>query len=76
MTSHRPSVHEADNIDARAAATAIVIAPSVLSVDFTRLGDAVRAVDGAGSAIFGTPDYAAAITALRASATAAAGHRP
>lgn len=48
MTSHRPSVHEPDNIDARAAA-AIVIAPSVLSADFTRLGDEVRAVDGAGA---------------------------
>lgn len=48
MTSHRLSVLEADNPDARAAAS-IVIAPSVLSADFTRLGDEVRAVDRAGA---------------------------
>jgi ribulose-phosphate 3-epimerase len=43
---------EADHCDARAAAPAapsILIAPSVLSADFTRLGDEVRAVDSAGA---------------------------
>jgi ribulose-phosphate 3-epimerase len=33
----------------RTSATPILIAPSVLSADFTRLGDEVRAVDAAGA---------------------------
>jgi ribulose-phosphate 3-epimerase len=42
---------EADHFDSRAAAAArsILIAPSVLSADFTRLGDEIRAVDAAGA---------------------------
>jgi ribulose-phosphate 3-epimerase len=40
---------DGDNIDACAAAPSVVIAPSVLSADFTRLGDEVRAVDRAGA---------------------------
>jgi ribulose-phosphate 3-epimerase len=43
---------EAAKADARAAvapAPSIIIAPSVLSADFTRLGDEVRAVDAAGA---------------------------
>jgi ribulose-phosphate 3-epimerase len=42
---------EADHFDGRAAAAApqILIAPSVLSADFTRLGDEIRAVDAAGA---------------------------
>jgi len=49
MTSHRLSVLEADKPGARAATPSIVIAPSVLSADFTRLGDEVQAVDKAGA---------------------------
>lgn len=44
---------EADDFDSRAAAApaapSILIAPSVLSADFTRLGDEIRAVDSAGA---------------------------
>jgi ribulose-phosphate 3-epimerase len=43
---------EADHCDARPvapAAPSILIAPSLLSADFTRLGDEVRAVDSAGA---------------------------
>jgi ribulose-phosphate 3-epimerase len=41
---------QADRSDVRAAAApSILIAPSVLSADFTRLGDEVRAVDAAGA---------------------------
>jgi ribulose-phosphate 3-epimerase len=43
---------EAHHSDVRAAAPAersILIAPSVLSADFTRLGDEIRAVDAAGA---------------------------
>ena len=46
MTSRRKSIQDADR--ARAP-TPILIAPSVLSADFTRLGDEVRAVDSAGA---------------------------
>jgi ribulose-phosphate 3-epimerase len=49
MTSHPLSVLEVDIPDVRAAASSIVIAPSILSADFTRLGDEVRAVDSAGA---------------------------
>jgi ribulose-phosphate 3-epimerase len=48
MTFRQTSMAEADNADARAP-TPILIAPSVLSADFTRLGDEVRAVDSAGA---------------------------
>ena len=40
---------EADTIHARSALPPVLIAPSVLSADFTRLGDEVRAVDRAGA---------------------------
>jgi ribulose-phosphate 3-epimerase len=49
MTSQRLSLLEADNGDARRSAPSIVIAPSVLSADFMRLGEEVRAVDRAGA---------------------------
>ena len=49
MTSHPLSVLEAEIPDAREAVPSIVIAPSILSADFTRLGDEVRAVDRAGA---------------------------
>jgi ribulose-phosphate 3-epimerase len=45
-------MREADNVHARApvpTAPSILIAPSVLSADFTRLGNEVRAVDSAGA---------------------------
>jgi pentose-5-phosphate-3-epimerase len=45
--------------------TRLIIAPSILAVDFRRLGEEVRAVDVAGSAIFGPDDYAAAIARIR-----------
>ena len=48
------------------------IAPSILSADFARLGDEVKAVERAGadtfvagSAIFGSRDYAATIRDMR-----------
>src|SRR5262249_44819749 len=47
MTARRKSRGEAEL--ARAPATPILIAPSVLSADFTRLGEEVRAVDAAGA---------------------------
>lgn len=47
MTSRRKSIQDADR--ARAPTSSILIAPSVLSADFTRLGDEVRAVDSAGA---------------------------
>jgi ribulose-phosphate 3-epimerase len=40
---------ETDNARPRAKAPSIVIAPSILSADFARLGDEVRAVDAAGA---------------------------
>ena len=51
MTSRNEQLPEADHFDARAraAASSILIAPSVLSADFTRLGDEIRAVDKAGA---------------------------
>jgi ribulose-phosphate 3-epimerase len=49
MTAQFRSVPEADNARVRAKAPAIVIAPSILSADFARLGDEVRAVDAAGA---------------------------
>jgi ribulose-phosphate 3-epimerase len=53
MTSRSKPMREAHHSDARAGAPAsarsILIAPSVLSADFTRLGDEIRAVDSAGA---------------------------
>ncbi len=50
MTLRRKSMPGADNADLRAAtAPSILIAPSILSADFARLGDEVRAVDAAGA---------------------------
>jgi ribulose-phosphate 3-epimerase len=40
---------EAKSADVRKPAQSIIVAPSVLSADFTRLGDEVRAVDSAGA---------------------------
>jgi hypothetical protein len=40
---------ETDNARPRAKAPSIVIAPSILSADFARLGDEVQAVDAAGA---------------------------
>jgi pentose-5-phosphate-3-epimerase len=45
--------------------TPLIIAPSILAADFHRLGEEVRAVDAAGSAKFGSDDYAAAIARIR-----------
>jgi ribulose-phosphate 3-epimerase len=49
MTSGRASILEAERVSPRAATPPIIIAPSVLSADFTRLGEEVRAVDAAGA---------------------------
>jgi ribulose-phosphate 3-epimerase len=48
-TSHRALAHEADTNPACAPAPPILIAPSILSADFARLGEEVRAVDAAGA---------------------------
>jgi ribulose-phosphate 3-epimerase len=49
MTSQLRSIPEAKNARPRAKAQSIVVAPSILSADFARLGDEVRAVDAAGA---------------------------
>jgi ribulose-phosphate 3-epimerase len=49
MTSQLRSIPEAKNARPPAKAQSIVIAPSILSADFARLGDEVRAVDAAGA---------------------------
>jgi len=49
MTSQRVSTPEASNVRACAPAPSILIAPSILSADFARLGEEVRAVDTAGA---------------------------
>jgi ribulose-phosphate 3-epimerase len=49
MRSELKSIAEADNARPRAKAPSIIIAPSILSADFARLGDEVRAVDTAGA---------------------------
>jgi ribulose-phosphate 3-epimerase len=49
MTSGRAPSPDADRVDVRPAAPSILIAPSVLSADFARLGEEVRAVDAAGA---------------------------
>ena len=49
MTSRRVSILEANRVDAGAPVRPIIIAPSILSADFARLGDEVRAADAAGA---------------------------
>ena len=49
MTSQRIRATEAGTIPAGAPSPPILIAPSILSADFARLGDEVRAVDAAGA---------------------------
>ncbi len=49
MTLQRVSISEASNVRGRAPAPTILIAPSILSADFARLGEEVRAVDSAGA---------------------------
>jgi ribulose-phosphate 3-epimerase len=49
MTSQRVSIPEASSVQRRAPAPTILIAPSILSADFARLGEEVRAVDAAGA---------------------------
>jgi ribulose-phosphate 3-epimerase len=49
MTSQRVRANEADKPTAWAPAPSILIAPSILSADFARLGEEVRAVDEAGA---------------------------
>jgi ribulose-phosphate 3-epimerase len=49
MRSARASILEADRVSARDRVPSIIVAPSVLSADFTRLGEEVRAVDAAGA---------------------------
>lgn len=49
MSSQLARANEADKLPASAPAPPILIAPSILSADFTRLGEEVRAVDAAGA---------------------------
>ena len=49
MTLGRASILEADRVAQRGRTPSIIIAPSVLSADFARLGEEVRAVDTAGA---------------------------
>jgi ribulose-phosphate 3-epimerase len=49
MTSQPLSLSEVGNVQVRSPAPSILIAPSILSADFARLGEEVRAVDGAGA---------------------------
>jgi len=49
MTSQHATVPEDGSIRAAAPAPSILIAPSILSADFARLGEDVRAVDAAGA---------------------------
>jgi ribulose-phosphate 3-epimerase len=49
MISQSASIAEASREKARARARSILIAPSILSADFARLGEEVRAVDAAGA---------------------------
>src|SRR5436190_4222643 len=49
MTSGRASMLEADRVSQHGRTPPIIIAPSVLSADFARLGEEVRAVDKAGA---------------------------
>jgi ribulose-phosphate 3-epimerase len=49
MRSGTASILEAERADRRDGTPSIIIAPSVLSADFARLGEEVRAVDAAGA---------------------------
>jgi ribulose-phosphate 3-epimerase len=49
MTPAKVSLLEAERVATRGEAASIIIAPSVLSADFARLGEEVRAVDAAGA---------------------------
>ena len=49
MTLHETSLLPADSARVPAPAPPIIVAPSVLAADFTRLGEEVRAVDAAGA---------------------------
>lgn len=49
MTSQRTLVPEVGSAQASAPAPSILIAPSILSADFVRLGEEIRAVDAAGA---------------------------
>ena len=49
MTPGRDTVLEAEGASQRGRTPSIIIAPSVLSADFARLGQEVRAVDAAGA---------------------------
>ena len=49
MTLHETSLPSADSANVPATAPSIIVAPSVLAADFTRLGEEVRAVDAAGA---------------------------
>ena len=49
MTRPKASILEAERVVMRGPAPSIIIAPSILSADFARLGEEVRAVDAAGA---------------------------
>jgi ribulose-phosphate 3-epimerase len=49
MTSGKAPTLEAERVSGRGQAPSIIIAPSILSADFARLGEEVRAVDAAGA---------------------------
>ena len=49
MTPPKVSILETERLAMRGQAPSIIIAPSVLSADFSRLGEEVRAVDAAGA---------------------------
>jgi ribulose-phosphate 3-epimerase len=49
MRSGRASILEAERVSSRGRAPSIIVAPSILSADFARLGEEVRAVDTAGA---------------------------
>ncbi len=49
MTPARDSILEVNRLDVRVGGLSVLIAPSILSADFARLGEEVRAVDAAGA---------------------------
>src|SRR5580658_8925335 len=49
MRSGGASILEAERVSPRGGTQSIIIAPSILSADFARLGEEVRAVDAAGA---------------------------
>jgi ribulose-phosphate 3-epimerase len=49
MRSERAFILEAERVSPRGGTQSIIIAPSILSADFARLGEEVRAVDAAGA---------------------------